>query len=669
MQKNTGARLSNSFRGSLGRLADAGIDWNAIGFRCGLEIHQQLLTSQKLFCRCPAGQYSDHYDAEVLRHMRPTLSEMGEYDGTALMEFKTRKEILYRLNRDSVCTYEMDDTPPFEINQRAVDIALQIALLCGCSLVGELHVIRKQYLDGSIPAGFQRTAIVGVDGRIPFRDRELRIRQVSVEEDACREVSDRGHTITFLTDRLSMPLVEVVTEPELYTPSEAGEAAEVIGDLMRVTGRVRRGHGATRQDVNVSVTGGTRVEIKGVPRIKMIPPLVRNEALRQRALLRIRDELRAREPRTRTSFVRPVDDLLGDLADPTLHRALAEAPAVKAVRVPGGQAVLHAPTQPGLTFADELAGRIRVIACLDHHPNLLPPPENGPLTGRAWHRIRHRVRARKEDAVVVCWGPEADVDTALQEVVDRFAEAREGIPNETRQARRRGLTDFERILPGPDRMYPDTDSPPHSIPAARIKALQADQPTPPWERARVLRDHGVPAQQLRALVLSPRYPLVERLLRDGHPGPRVAHLLANLLPGLTRRGWLPPGEAGREVVPDATLEPLLTHLREGRITRDALPRVLRALGRRDASPPDAPPTTADGLETLYRELGLTPVQRPLAQVVRDALGRAPAPRTADPAARERYAMGVVMARLRGRVTGREVRDEVARQRQEVRHVG
>jgi glutamyl-tRNA(Gln) amidotransferase subunit E len=49
-------------------------DYAAVGFRSGLEIHQQLLTDKKLFCRCPAGRYSDKYDAEILRHMRPTLS-------------------------------------------------------------------------------------------------------------------------------------------------------------------------------------------------------------------------------------------------------------------------------------------------------------------------------------------------------------------------------------------------------------------------------------------------------------------------------------------------------------------------------------------------------------------------------------------------------------------
>ena len=159
-------------------------DYAAIGFKSGLEIHQQLLTEKKLFCRCPAGLYSDSFNAEILRHMRPTLSELGEYDGTALMEFKTKKEIIYQINHSTVCTYEMDDTPPFELNDQALDIALEIGLLYGCNMVDEIHIARKQYLDGSIPTGFQRTTIVGVQGSIPYKDRKITIVQLGLDEDA-----------------------------------------------------------------------------------------------------------------------------------------------------------------------------------------------------------------------------------------------------------------------------------------------------------------------------------------------------------------------------------------------------------------------------------------------------------------------------------------------------
>jgi glutamyl-tRNA(Gln) amidotransferase subunit E len=167
-------------------------DYADIGFMCGLEVHQQLKTGTKLFCRCPAGRYSSEYDAEILRHMRPTLSEMGEYDGTALMEKKTNKNIFYRIHHDTVCTYEFDDTPPFLMDAEAVDIALEISMLFRLQLVDE----------STSPASSTSTAPSHrlsahrdprCRGLVPYGDRTIHVRQLSIEEDSCREVSDRGH--------------------------------------------------------------------------------------------------------------------------------------------------------------------------------------------------------------------------------------------------------------------------------------------------------------------------------------------------------------------------------------------------------------------------------------------------------------------------------------------
>ena len=250
-------------------------DWKRIGFKSGLEVHQQLKTDEKLFCRCPAGIYhgDNDFDGEIIRHMRPTLSEMGEYDGTALMEFKTKKEIIYRLNNSTACTYEIDDTPPFKINEQALQYALEISLLSNLNIVGEVHITRKQYLDGSIPTGFQRTAILGVEGEIQLAKKKVRLIQLSIEEDSCREISDIGHTRVYKTDRLGIPLVETVTYPDMLTPYELKEAAEYIRFLNRSTGRVRTGIGTGREDTNVSCEGGTRVEIKGVSHNKWLPLL------------------------------------------------------------------------------------------------------------------------------------------------------------------------------------------------------------------------------------------------------------------------------------------------------------------------------------------------------------------------------------------------------------
>ena len=410
-------------------------DYETVGFKSGLEIHQQLLTAKKLFCRCPAGQYSDQYDAEILRHMRPTLSELGEYDGTALMEFKTKKEIIYRIHRDTVCTYEMDDTPPFQINEEALDSALAIGMLYGSAIVDELHIARKQYLDGSIPTGFQRTAIVCVGGAIPFNGREVRVIQLSIEEDSCREVSDIGHDRVYLTDRLGMPLIETVTGADMRTPQEVAQVAEICRRLARSTGRVRTGIGAARQDVNVSVTGGTRIEIKGVPRIPMIPLLTHNEAMRQWNLLRLRGELQRRGITTETFQARSeeVTKLVRKSRFLPIQEALAAGKHVHCVVLQGFRGLLRWQTQTETVFSKEISDRVRVIACLTTLPNIIHSDSaSETIASSEWQSIRRAAGATDDDTLVLVWGDAQDVATGVKEIIIRAREATIGIPSETR---------------------------------------------------------------------------------------------------------------------------------------------------------------------------------------------------------------------------------------------
>ncbi|MEM7350213.1 MAG: Glu-tRNA(Gln) amidotransferase subunit GatE [Acidobacteriota bacterium] len=535
------------------------IDYAEVGLKVGLEVHQQLLTDHKMFCHCPAGLYTTSHDGVVLRHMRPTLSELGEYDATALMEFKTRKNIIYLLHRANVCTYEMDDTPPFLVNQQAIDIAIEQCLMLGCDIVDEVHIARKQYLDGSIPTGFQRTAIVGVGGSLPFRGRQLGVIQVSVEEDSCREVSDRGHAVVWRTDRLGMPLIETVTEPTLHTPDEVEEAILLIGRVCRSTGHVRTGSGASRQDVNVSVRGGRRVEIKGVCQAAFAARLVHSEAVRQVELLRLRDELGRRgftgpetigiEHRDVTPFF--ASSALDLLQAETWERFLArddrregmergEGPfTVRAVRLPGLAKTLDRPCQPGLTFADEIAGRLRVIATLDQPPILLHseawPDYAG--SGQELRRLRHELHCTGDDGLIVVWGAEADTLTAAEEIRLRYADATEGVPHETRQPLPDGRTSFERILPGPERMYPDTDSPPQRLTRERVEALRVALPEPPWEREERYRSAGLPLSTIHYLIRRGAARRVDRVVAEaGADLRRAGFFFGEELKGLRRAG-------------------------------------------------------------------------------------------------------------------------------------
>ena len=502
-------------------------DYQRVGFMSGLEVHQQLLTDKKLFCRCPAGKFQTTHHAEILRHMRPTLSELGEYDGTALMEFKTKKEIIYRINRETVCTYEMDDNPPFEINEQALDRAVEISLLYDANVVDELHIARKQYLDGSIPTGFQRTAIVCVDGKIPYKDGIIDVVQLSIEEDSCREVSDIGHRRIYKTDRLGMPLIETVTAPQMKTPLEVAEVCQIIRRAGRATGHVRTGMGAGREDVNVSVTGGTRIEIKGVPKITAIPLLTYNEAMRQWNLLRLREELKKRgvTPETFTAVSEDVTKFVKKSRYMPINIAIQNGGCVSAVVLKKFQGLLRWQTQTDTYFSREISDRVRVIACLTTLPNIINSDslsEN--IAASEWRAIKKQVQASDEDTVVIVWGAEGDVVTAVKEIIIRAKEATVGIPSETRQALRDGTNGFERILPGADRMYPDTDLPPKQVSDDRKAEIKAGLPIDYWTREKRYTEMGIPKENVLPLSISKFANIFEKAVKEYKINPTLASI-------------------------------------------------------------------------------------------------------------------------------------------------
>ena len=493
-------------------------DYKRIGFKSGLEVHQQLKTKSKLFCRCPAGIYNsdDDFDAEVIRHMRPTLSELGEYDGTALMEFKTRKNITYRLNNRSACTYEVDDTPPFHIDPEALEIAIEISLLSKLNIVGEVHITRKQYLDGSIPTGFQRTAILGVEGEIQLKNKKVGLIQLSIEEDSCREISDIGHDRIYKTDRLGMPLIETVTQPELETPDELAEAAEYIRFLNRSTDKVRTGMGAGREDVNVSCAGGSRVEIKGVAHNKWIPELSHNEAFRQWALLNIKRLLHDRgvqHNKWKMSH-KEIDYSMPELLASPLREKLNQRMKVVAINLPNLKGILSHFMQPGHNFAHEISHRLKVIACIER-PNMTHSESFDPiLSDDELGKIAKWLGAKKDDSQIVLWGPQEDIATALETVEERIRMAFEGVPAETRKSLPDGTTIFERVLPGSDRMYPDTDSAPIPLTVEFIDSLGKNLPPDIADRYAQMKMWGIPEDTWKYLLSKNMVPLIEKICDD-----------------------------------------------------------------------------------------------------------------------------------------------------------
>jgi len=617
-------------------------DYKTVGFKSGLEIHQQLFTEKKLFCRCPAGKYTREFDAEILRHMRPALSEMGVYDGTALMEFKTKKNIIYYIKRETVCTYEMDDTPPFLINEDALDIAIGIGMLYNCNVVDEIHIARKQYLDGSIPTGFQRTAIYALDGWIPYKDRKVKIVQMSIEEDSCREVSDIGHDRIYLTDRLGMPLIETVTEPAMRTPQEVAEVAWQCSKLVRSTHKVRRGMGAAREDVNVSVEGGTRVEIKGVPQITLIPLLTYNEAMRQWNLLRLREELKRRNitPETFKAESYDITKLLKKVHYAPLKNAFDSGMEVRSVVLKGFKELLHWHTQTDTYFSKEISDRIRVIACLTSIPNLINSDSTSDtITSADWLKVKKFTNAADNDTMVIVWGSEDDVQTAVNEIIIRAKEATIGIPSETRQAMSDGTNGFERILPGADRMYPDTDLPPKKITKERIDKIKSWLPEQFWKRIEWYNKLEIPKDTIEELSVSKYAELFKKAVNDWKINPTTAAVLLIQYPKrLKKYGCM------TEWLHERMFEGIFKSYADGKIPQDALLPTLRTVAELGVF-------TEEVIQNQATEKNID-------DVINNSKAEYEKMKIFNPENKSILLMGLIMKKLRGRIPAKVIADKI-----------
>ena len=285
------------------------MDYKQIGLKSGLEIHQHLDT-HKLFCSCPSFIRTDIPTVILKRELRPLAGEVGKIDPAALFEKKKRKYYLYEVYPDTNCLVEMDEEPPHLVNQEAVDTALLIAKIFHCEIPETIQFMRKTVVDGSNTSGFQRTALIGMNGYFETSFGKVGINNIYLEEEAGRRTAETPDSVTFRLDRLGIAEVEIATAPDCKTPEHVKEAAEKIGSLLRSTGKVRRGIGTIRQDVNVSVTGHPRIELKGVQELPQMPKIVEFEAERQLAAIQNKEKLESHVrnilPDLKSKFLRPM---------------------------------------------------------------------------------------------------------------------------------------------------------------------------------------------------------------------------------------------------------------------------------------------------------------------------------------------------------------------------
>jgi Glu-tRNA(Gln) amidotransferase subunit E-like FAD-binding protein len=285
-------------------------DYEKIGFKCGIEIHNRLNTKTKLFCNCKPRFSTDKYFTMIKRKLRAVSGEMGQVDVAAMYEYLRDRNFFYNCYHDETCLICIDEEPPRSVNKEALELVLQIAKLLKAEIPDEIHIMRKIVIDGSNVCSFQRTAVIGTNGVLETSKGKVGITNICLEEESAGIVSQKVNDMTYRLDRLGIPLIEIGTAPDIKSPEHAREVAEKLGMIIRSTGKSQRGVGVTREDLNVSITQGARVEVKGVQELEMIPTIIENEVKRQQELLakgeKPKEETRVAKEDGSTEYMRPL---------------------------------------------------------------------------------------------------------------------------------------------------------------------------------------------------------------------------------------------------------------------------------------------------------------------------------------------------------------------------
>jgi glutamyl-tRNA(Gln) amidotransferase subunit E len=635
-------------------------DPKELGLKVGLEIHQQLDTKHKLFCGCPTELVHEHEDEgidEFIRQLRPTRSELGEVDIAALFEWRKGRLYHYHAPRKASCLVEADEEPPHELNKEALVIGLAVAKALNSTPVDEVYVMRKIVIDGSNTTGFQRTAIIALGGEIEISSgKKIGIQTIAIEEDAARKLEEKGRFVHYNLDRLGIPLIEISTAPDIATPEEAYEAALTIGQLLRLTKRVKRGIGTIRQDLNVSIKDGVKTEIKGVQRLDLLPIIVHYEAIRQKRLLEIKDELISRGVREEDVLSQPivdVTDIFKNTKSKVIQRALRNRGKVLAVKLPGFSGILGVEVQPGRRFGTELADYARFwggVGGIFHTDEL---PGYG-ITEEDVKKLYERLDGDPErDAIVLVADKEQNARKALKAVIERAAYALKGIPKETRAAKEDGTTRFMRPQPGSARMYPETDIPPIEITEELLAEAARITPPKPQEKLKELIDkYKLSADLAKQIIRDVRLDLFEELARrygDKVPPSFIASIFTNILRSLARE------RANVDNITDDKIEEIVKAIAENKLPKDAVPDVLLYFSKN----PDK------SLEQAIRELGISIIDRATVEKIVEDIIRSMEDEIKSKGLRAmNKVMGRAMAKLRGRVDGRIVAEIVKKKIEE-----
>jgi len=552
------------------------MDYEKLGLKMGLEIHQQLNTERKLFCPCKCELTDKKPDYMLLRYLRPTQSELGKIDRAAFEESRRKLKFIYESYDNETCLVESDDEPPHPLNLGALEIALIISSLLNMKVVDEFHIMRKQVIDGSNTGGFQRTGLVATDGWLETEYGMVVIENLCLEEDAARRMGQKKGKVVFRLDRLGIPLLEVTTDPSMKHPEQVKEVAYQLGQVLRST-KVKRGLGTIRQDLNISISDGSRVEIKGVQDLDLMPKMVENEVKRQLNLIQIIKELQSRGASVDNN-IHNLNYIFEKTESKIITNAILKGGIVLAIKLEGFKGLIGKEVQPGRRFGTEIAAYAKKmgVSGIFHSDEL---PAYG-ITDEEVKEVSKRLKLSENDAFILVADEDEKARNAITEVQRRAKTALLHVPEETRKALEDANSEYLRPLSTASRMYVETDIPTTVITRGQIKDIMENLPELPGEKKlRIIEQYNLSDDMASQLVRLDKVEDFEDIMSSLKIDPTiVGSTLAYTLKELKRDGH------DVSKLDPQMLKETFALVENGKIVNEAVSNVLVGLIHENASP-------------------------------------------------------------------------------------
>ena len=347
---------------------------------------------------------------------------------------------------------------------------------------------------------------------------------------------------------------------------------------MRATGKVKRGLGTIRQDLNISIPNGAIIEIKGVQELELLPLVVEYEVQRQLTLTKISEELResrVKEEEIEEEFL-DVTEVFKQTQCQVIRKALNRNQRVFAVKLPKFKGFLKRKLVPNFRLGTEMAHRARFwgrVGGIFHTDEL---PAYG-ITAEEVEELGKAVKAGEQDAIVFVADNPENARDALKAVVKRAREAIKGVPEETRAPNPDGTTHYMRPRPGAARMYPETDIPPVQMTEECIKQIGSLLPELLEQKLRrLMKEYRLNQKLAKQILDSEHIELFETIVKESQfSSTTVAVFLTETLKALKRDGI----QVGK--VSENQMREIFKSINAGELTKETIPDVVVWLSKHE----------------------------------------------------------------------------------------